>query len=752
MRQLREWTVEYLDGSSRPPQSVNVPHAWHQEVDLRWDGPAIYRTRFRAEAGEEALLFEGISYAAEVWINGELCQSHRGIWDAFIVPLPEPPDGHYQVEVHVTKNGGRYPVKEVMSGFLPYVFGTFGGMFRPVYLGELNEMQLARKPNCQTEIRSQHIFWRGERFRAKGVLTWGWYPELGHPHPDEATILTEILQAKELGFNLIKFCLWLPPHRYLELMDAHNLAAWIELPLWLVEGTEEQLEDLRSEALLIAAQYAHHPNIVFWTAGCELSHSTPAPWRQRIVEDLMRVTGSPLVKDNSGGAEMYGGDPREYGSFDDFHPYCDTHFYPQVLDSLRSGVRRQGPILLGEFNDIDLYRPLRDLQAKPPYWASPDPARNARGVRWQYDLPNALAKREELEPSDACIDMRVRLSESKASFLRQYVMDSVSQIPEIQGYVITGWRDTPISTSGFVDDAGALKVAMHPAQYTDAVRFSLVPRRRPPWVEGGNRAGWVDRYVIFADQPQLWLLAVDSEVNTQSLLSWMVKTEAGEILFRGQCEMATQADNCRVEAEIFVPGLRQGSFALSVTLGVFQRSWRIESVTDIQASKETRLLDAETWPSALTCITNQRDWQITHGINTEILNRWRSGSPTLIVMSSHTCPHRPFWRESTYEPTSTLGHKLMKDELWHLWVGIAPDYVLPANIHQLMQGYGVEVQTDLVRVDTRTYESLPLVVSSAEETVPLVVSTVRLQGGHGIQPLGLPNNPAAHWFLQQVLT
>lgn len=752
MRQLGAWTVEYRDGSNRPPQPVEVPHAWGQDVDLRWEGPAVYRTDFLAEPGDEVLVFQGISYAAEVWINGAYCLEHYGMWDAFVVPLPKSPTGRYEVVVHVTKNGGRYPVKEVVSGFLPYVYGTFGGIFRPVYVGGKENVHLNRKPSCQAEIRGQSIYWRGERFRAKGVLTWGWYPEFGHPHPDEATMLTEILQVKALGFNLIKFCLWLPPHRYLELMDAHDLAAWIELPLWLVEGSEEQLEDLREEALLIAGQYAHHPNIVFWTAGCELSHSTPAAWRQRLVEDLMRVTGSALVKDNSGGAEMYGGDPREYGSFEDFHPYCDTHFYPVVLDSLRAGIRTQGPILLGEFNDIDLYRPLHALHEKQPYWASPDPARNAQGVRWQYDLPNALAKREQLEPTDACVELRCQLSESKAKFLREYVMDSVSQIPEIEGYVITGWRDTPISTSGFVDDAGTLKEAMRPEHYTKAVRFSLVPRRRPPWIAGGNRPGWVDRYVVFADQPQQWLLSVDSEVEVRGTLDWTLAKVSGDIVFQGQCEDAAIAHACKVEAELFVPGLDPGSYLLSAKLKDWQRSWQIESVADIQASNELHMPGIAEWPSAITSITNQAGWQISLGFSAETIDHWRSGSPTVIVLPSAGCPHRPFWRESTYEPTSILGHQLMYDQLWHLWIGIAPDYVLPAEIHEITRGYGIEVRTDLARVDTRTYESLPLVVSAVEGTAPLVVTTVRLQGGHGIQPLGLQNNPAAHWFLQRVLT
>ena len=120
-----DWTVDYGSG----PTPVTIPHSWHQDVDVRWEGPAIYRTSLVASEGD-FLRFWGVSYACTVSLNGEEVCHHEGIWDAFDVPLVAGPNS---IEVRVVKNGGpTYPVREVLSGFLPFVFHTFGGIFRPV--------------------------------------------------------------------------------------------------------------------------------------------------------------------------------------------------------------------------------------------------------------------------------------------------------------------------------------------------------------------------------------------------------------------------------------------------------------------------------------------------------------------------------------------------------------------------------------------------------------------------------------------
>ena len=123
------WTVDYGDG----PIPVQVPHVWHGQVPVPWEGPAAYRTEISVPLGQPHLVFWGVSYRAEIWVSNSLVLVHEGIWDAFSVDLSPWQGQLVEIRVRVTKNGGTsFPVKQVASGFLPYVYQTFGGIFREV--------------------------------------------------------------------------------------------------------------------------------------------------------------------------------------------------------------------------------------------------------------------------------------------------------------------------------------------------------------------------------------------------------------------------------------------------------------------------------------------------------------------------------------------------------------------------------------------------------------------------------------------
>src|SRR5579872_5356735 len=130
---ISDWTVDYLDG--RSAKAVEVPHAWRQELAVSEEGPALYSTVVEVPKDGGWLLFHRVSYAAVVAIDGVEVSTHEGLWDAFSVPLQEWAGKTVPLTVKVTKNGGpTYPVQDVASGFLPYVFHTFGGIYAPVEL------------------------------------------------------------------------------------------------------------------------------------------------------------------------------------------------------------------------------------------------------------------------------------------------------------------------------------------------------------------------------------------------------------------------------------------------------------------------------------------------------------------------------------------------------------------------------------------------------------------------------------------
>ncbi|RYG30091.1 hypothetical protein EON81_25530, partial [bacterium] len=125
---VERWTVQYGDEG---PREIRVPHAWRQDVALDWEGPALYRTMLEVPKAPTLLRFHGVSYACRITLGGRDVAAHEGMWDAFDVDLTRYAGQTVEIGLEVVKNGGRFfPVPAVLSGFLPYVYGTWGGLFR----------------------------------------------------------------------------------------------------------------------------------------------------------------------------------------------------------------------------------------------------------------------------------------------------------------------------------------------------------------------------------------------------------------------------------------------------------------------------------------------------------------------------------------------------------------------------------------------------------------------------------------------
>ncbi|HMS57097.1 MAG TPA: hypothetical protein PKA27_17025 [Fimbriimonadaceae bacterium] len=730
------WTVDYGNG----PIPCEIPHAWRQEVDVRWEGPAVYRTHVEVPDGEPFLVFEGVSYEALVSINNELVTSHRGIWDAFEVNLGRWKGETVDLEVKVTKNGGaKFPVKDVLSGFLPYVYHTFGGIYKPVHIRQGRAQ--TNYPNNRVEVRGREIWFDGKPFYARGVLSWGWYPELGHSNPPLEVIQEEIRIAKAYGFNLVKFCLWVPPHEYLEELDQNGMAAWLELPLWDPSPSPLVQDAFATELERVVEQYKHHSNIILWTVGCELSEATPPEFRQKMVEMVKSKTGSPLVKDNSGGAEMYGGDPREFGDFDDFHPYCDTPFYPQVLESLLPGPRPRVPVLLGEFNDIDVHRDVAATLERNPYWISTDPSLNDQGVRWQHDFPSALPLTRFGKPEHDREHKRLMASSlAKAEFIRKFVQETVRSREEISGYVITGWIDTPISTAGFVDELGKPRFGdSNVRKWNSPDCLFLIPQRRPPWVNGANRPGYELPFDHFEGRA-LIKVGLHSESGKEGSLEWELirfSWDGGQrgLVASGRGDsVSIQPLGSKQVGVVFVERLEPGGYLLRSKFGDVTNSWPIW-VCEKWSDVDWEVVD----PAGLTGLKSVgKSGRITFRPPSDLPNE-----PTVVLLTDDETDPMPFWREAAYEFDDVFWNAIGMRETWERLLAVSSDRSInPALLERFPGGRSL-----LTRVDTRTYRESSLLYSVGNT----VFTTLRPYGGLGCQPMGVAKNPSGAQLMRGLL-
>jgi hypothetical protein len=693
---IENWTIDYGDCNF---ESITVPHAWRQDVPVTFEGPVLYRTEIHVPRSPSMLRFHGVSYSAEVSIDGHLVTTHRGIWDAFDVPLAGHRGKTVTVDVKVVKNGGpTYPVKDVASGFLPYVFNTFGGIYNDVEIVPAESRVEATAASSRVYVDGHKLFVDGQPFYMRGLLHWGWYPDLGHPSASAESIRAEVRAVKSLGFNLIKFCLWVPPHRYLQILREEGMEAWMELPLWDPSSDPAKLQDIAEEIERIVRQYRGHDNVICWTVGCELSHATPPEYRQRLVQLIKNLTGCPLVKDNSGGAEMYGGDLREFGDFDDFHPYCDLPFYPPVLDSLLPGPRASRPVLLGEFNDIDVHKDVARVFDEMPYWASGLPELNDQGVRWLHELPKIVhTNRFAHEPGKNHHRQLLDASRKKAIFIRKFVHESVRAREAYSGYVVTGIKDTPISSSGFFDIWGDPKFTPHQcaAWNGEDVLFEI-PVRRPPWVTGGNRPGWLDSFNHFAGQI-FFRIGLHSQSGMNGGLIWRILDDHGIAVAQGALDQmdVPPLESCEV-GQISWRCDTPGAFQLIVEFGGARNEWPFNVFAPLSDNEKERIKS----PSGV-----------------RFLGEHDSG---VLPM--------PFWREAAIE---FKGHSWGLAERWERLLAISPDLVLdPASLP--------EHEVIVNRIDVRTYQEHPIAVKTADG----IITTLRPQGGLGIQPQGIERNPS----------
>lgn len=727
------WTVDYGHG----PRSVVLPHAWRQDVPVSWEGPAVYRAIVDPTQGR-FLHFDGVSYEANVAIDGVETLVHRGIWDAFEVDLGSGA-GQIEVEVTVTKNGGStFPVREVASGFLPFVFHTFGGIY-----GEVTQSPSPRadRPPAPAPARFEgHRLFAGDRpVYPRGLLHWGWYPQIGHPNPPEDILREEIAEIRRLGFDLVKFCLWVPRARYFELLAESGMWAWVELPLWDPTPDPRRLDEIAAEMERIVRQVAHHPNILLWTVGCELGLATPPEYRESLVEMIRRIVPGAIVKDNSGGAEMYGGDLREFGDFDDFHPYCDTPFYPPVLDSLLQGPRIERPLLLGEFNDFDVHRDLARLATENPYWGSKDPDLNDKGVRWQHELPDFLHS----NPITAYPTFHERLmasSRSLAVFVRKTVQEVVRSREAISGYVVTGLRDTPISTAGFFDDWGNPRFSPDEvAAWNGSVCLFRIRTRRPPWVRGGNRPGWFDPG-CFEPGPCFWRIGVHSIDALEDELHWLVESQGRLIAEDREPPQRVEALSSRQVAEISID-LAPGNYLLRVRFGGNENSWPIWVIEAGKAESAAYIHDP------LLLFEEMRRAEAGPLLASGLPQNWRQHKGAVFLTGEGTLP-MPFWREAAYDSVGPEWNNWGFDQLWDRILSISGDCALDPD--WLLREVG-EYETLLRRIDTRTCRIHPVLVRTRTEAGPLYLTTLRPFGGLGCQPYGVTRNPAGKHLVSKLL-
>lgn len=288
---------------------------------------------------------------------------------------------------------------------------------------------------------------QGEAFRlngrpiiVRGVLNWGYAPPRTAPSLDETWMRREIELAKNYGFNLMKFCLWVPPKRYLELCDEMGMLAWIEYPTWHAQLVPENLPELRREYDEFFYYDRNHPSVVLRSLTCETGPSADLQVIQSLYDLAKQRVPGAVVEDDSSWIEWN----RIHDFYDD-HPYGNNHTWPATLARLRQYIseREAKPLMLGEAIAADTWTSpshFRELDATPVgqepfFW----PGHLRDNKRWL----DALQIRDDHTFQNN--------SRRYAYLMRKYQIEAYRRLVPEGGYVVSVIRDFPLASMGLID-------------------------------------------------------------------------------------------------------------------------------------------------------------------------------------------------------------------------------------------------------------------------------------------------------------
>jgi hypothetical protein len=869
------WRVVSLDGmwdfrlGNGAWQRAGVPGAWELQVeDLRTEGPAMYRRTFDLDELASVVLLEcdGISFAAQVWVNGVAVGEHTGMWSAFQIDVTHVVHtGQNVIEVEVWKPGeGRYPLRESLAGFLPDVANTFGGIWQGVRLhlgggvgfkdvkvlangdGRLeisaqltrtNKPGFLKKPGlfvrpadeqvCRIEVfeystnqlcaesiatldqdefrtelqtayatlwttsnpaalydviitaldaSGQPIAQTGKRigFRGiaaqgamttlnnaplhvRGVLSWGWDARRLCPTPTRDEVRAMFAQCRALGFNLFKLCLYVPDETLFDVADEEGMLLWLELPMWLPKVTPAFKELALREYEAILRRVHHHPSIALASLGCELDKEADAEFLAQLGALARAWLPNALHCENSGSAEAYGGAITDSADFYDYHFYAEPHFFQPLVDHFSRQYKPDKPWIYGEFCDADTMRDLtpRILSAPSPYrrkeaaWWVTEPLTLQRDeLTWMQDYKARLAAAGVMDGGRQLSE----LGRAQAMAIRKFILEQTRKRSATGGYVLTGWQDTPITTSGVIDDLGEMKFEPSAFAQFNAERVLVLDReRRRKWTHGGDRPVHHDPFVVWQGEPfELHLsLSNGGAAVRDAQLSWMLD---------GNMDVSF-VDGVSVGA-----GCLQELLTLPVTMpGASTIQHHKLRVTLHHAAGETRnawmLWSVPKQPIDFSRVVSRLD---EHAIE-----RARQGERIVVWLrepDERLTQHMPFWREAIHvlhkQMPGTGDSEIAKvagffsqSSADMRYFGIATDFAMCfEKVCEVLAAHQIDdVQPLWRRFDARAMTWAEYVVEARIGAGSLIISTLRFAGGLGAQPISLEMNPMGCWLLASLL-
>ncbi len=321
----------------------------------------------------------------------------------------------------------------------------------------------------------------GKPVSLRGVLNWGYAPPRVAPTLDSRKIRADLEWTRSMGFNLMKFCLWVPPRTYLNLADRMGILTWVEYPTWHSRWTADQLPTLRREFDEFFFYDRVHPSVVLRSLTCETGPSADLQVIRTLYDRCHQLVPQAVVEDDS----SWIGWNRIHDFYDD-HPYGNNHTWTATLARLTSHIadRETKPLILGEAIAADTWVDSHHLPASAlrdrPFWLP----RFLDGNREWLDRMNGIAGSTH-EATLMTDSLRY------AWLMRKFQIEAYRREVPTGGYVVSVIRDMPLCSMGLIDYNDEPKWA--PAEWSWHGETMLLMQTE------GDRFSFVDNMPLSAD-------------------------------------------------------------------------------------------------------------------------------------------------------------------------------------------------------------------------------------------------------------
>jgi hypothetical protein len=260
-------------------------------------------------------------------------------------------------------------------------------------------------------------------------------------------MISDLKFVKDNGFNMMKFCLWIPPSEFLELADAMGVIVWMEYPTWHPQLTPERLPDLTREFSEFFNFDRNHPSVLFRSLTCETGPGADLEVIKRLYHLAHKQIPNALIEDDSSWIEW-----NRVTDFYDDHPYGNNDSWVKTLRGLNDYIAKHEPkpLLLGEAIAADTWYHEKEFD---------------RGAENQsrYWVPGSDPERrdwiKQMTPVFGPGAIRALATDSLryAWLMRKYQAESFRREIPLGGYVVSVIRDFPAASMGLINYANRPK-------------------------------------------------------------------------------------------------------------------------------------------------------------------------------------------------------------------------------------------------------------------------------------------------------